>query len=143
MPSTPPTRRLAAAPEPVDEPLAPPPPAPEGAGARGLRLWTSITSEYELAAHELVGLEEMVRIADTLDELHRIVQAEGLMVAVLPHGTKMHPAAVEIRQLTITFARVAAALRLPSGDEDDAAGGMGRPQRRGGVRGTYGIKGVV
>jgi hypothetical protein len=142
VPSKPTSRTLSAAPEPDDEPLAPPPPPPDGAGARGLRLWTDITDDFDLAAHELVGLEEMVRIADTLDELHRIVQVEGLMVPVLPHGTKVNPAAVEARQLRIVFARIAAALRLPSGDED-GEDAVKRPQRRGGARGVYGIRGVV
>lgn len=138
-----PGRRLAAAPEPDPEPVAPPPPAPDGAGPRGLRLWGDITGEYDLAAHELVGLEEMVRIADTLDELHRIVQDEGLMVSVLPAGRKVNPAAVEARQLRIVFARIAAALRLPSGDVDDQDAVPGRPQKRGGARGVYGIRGAV
>jgi hypothetical protein len=142
MPTSRPARHLTAAPEPEPDPIAPPP-APTGAGERGLRLWTDITGEYDLAAHELVGLEEMVRIADTLDELHHIVQTEGLMVPVLPHGTKVNPAAVEARLLRIVFARIAAALRLPSGDVDDQDAVPGRPQKRGGVRGVYGIRGAV
>jgi hypothetical protein len=115
------------------------PPAPRGAGAAGKRLWRSILAEYELEEHELALLREMVRTVDHLDELHGLVERDGIMA-----GERLHPAMVEARQLRIALARLAAALRLPAGDEDssDAKHGTRRPQRRVGVRGPYRLRGV-
>ncbi|MFG2145533.1 hypothetical protein ACGFRG_15220 [Streptomyces sp. NPDC048696] len=104
-----------------------PNPAPDALGPRGARLWHEVTERYELDAHELALLEEMARTADDLDALAERVRAQGHTV-----GGRVNPALVESRQLRIAFARLAAALRLPTGDETD-----GRPQRRSGVRGTY------
>ena len=115
------------------------PPAPTGAKAAGKRLWRSILADYELEEHEAALLREMVRTVDRLDELHALVEAVGVMVA-----GRLHPAMVESRQLRIALARLAAALRLPAGDEDsgDAKSGTRRPQRRVGVRGPYRLRGV-
>ncbi|MDQ3452051.1 MAG: hypothetical protein M3493_05025 [Actinomycetota bacterium] len=44
---------------------------------------------------------------------------------------------MEARQQRIALARLLAALRLPAGEVEQ------RPQRRVGVRGTYGITGAV
>lgn len=109
-----------------------PVPAPAGLGTRGTRLWREVTGRYELDAHELALLEEMGRTADDLDALAARVRDQGHTV-----GGRVNPALIESRQLRIAFARLAAALRLPAGDETD-----GRPQRRSGVRGTYGMGGV-
>jgi hypothetical protein len=54
---------------------------------------------------------------------------------------RVHPALVESRQLKVAFARLAAALRLPAGDESDP-GASRRPQRRMGARGVYGPRAV-
>lgn len=105
-----------------------PPPIPVGLAKRGERLWREVTERYELDAHELALLEEMGRTADDLDALAERVAEQGHTVA-----GRVNPALVESRQLRIAFARLAAALRLPAGEED------GRGQRRVGVRGTYGM----
>ncbi len=109
------------------------PDPPEGTKAAGKRLWESILGEYELEQHELQLLTEMVRTTDLLDELDSIVRREGIMV-----GDKMHPALVESRQQKIVLARLAAALRLPAGNEGDQQRGARRPQRRS-TRGVYGM----
>lgn len=113
--------------------------APTGAKAAGKRLWRSILAEYQLEEHEAALLREMVRTVDRLDQLHALVEADGVMV-----GDRLHPAMVEARQLRIALARLAAALRLPAGDEEstDAKAGTRRPQRRVGVRGPYRLRGV-
>lgn len=103
---------------------------PRGTRAAGGRLWRSVVEAYDLDEHELVLLREAVRSVDRLDELDGQVRADGVMVRS-PSGPRVHPAAVEARQLRIALARVLAALRLPSGDEE------ARPQRRVGVRGVY------
>lgn len=51
-----------------------------------------------------------------------------------------HPAQVEARQQSLTLARLLASLRLPFGE---AEGEASRPQRRGAVRGSYGVRRVV
>lgn len=116
--------------------------APRGTGAAGKRLWDSVLSEYELEEHERALLVEAVRTIDLLTELEQMVKAEGSVIDS-PQGRKAHPAAVEARQQRIALARLLAALRLPAGDEDDKQSGARRPQRRAGVRGTYGIRGAV
>jgi hypothetical protein len=107
---------------------------PRGLKTAGRKLWASVQERYELEEHETALLTEMCRSADRLEALAAIVRAEG----VIEEGTgRAHPAAVEARQLGITFARLSAALRLPAGDEHDHQAGARRPQRRHGARGTY------
>lgn len=119
----------------------PNPKAPNGLKAPGRRLWDSILSEYELEEHETALLVEAVRTVDLLADLDTAVRRDGAIVDS-PQGQKAHPAAVEARQQRIALARLLAALRLPSGDEDaGSTGADSRPQRRVGVRGVYGIKG--
>ena len=113
------------------------PPTPKGTGANGRRLWQSIVSAYELDEHETALLREAVRTIDRLDELHAVVDAEGLMVEGR-YGPKVHPAMVEARQLKIALARLLAALRLPDGENGDES--QGRRQRRVGARGVYGLR---
>jgi hypothetical protein len=121
------------------------PAAPAGAKAAGRRLWRSVLREYELEEHELALLREMVRAVDHLDDLAAVVAKDGLMVPGPGMTERVHPAVVEARQLRIALARLAAALRLPAGDEDspDAKVGMRRPQRRAGVRGVYRLRSVA
>jgi hypothetical protein len=119
------------------------PPAPAGSKSSGKRLWRSILAEYELEEHETALLREMVRTVDQLDQLQAVVERDGPMVAGPGLAKRVHPALVEARQLRITLARLAAALRLPAGDEEgDAKQGTRRPQRRVGVRGPYRLRGV-
>ncbi len=96
---------------------------------------------FELEEHELLLLREAARTADLLDELEKRVKSEGAVVES-PQGEKAHPAAVEARQQRIVFARLLAALRLPSGEESEQ-GADRRPQRRVGVRGIYALNGGV
>lgn len=102
----------------------------------GRRLWREVVEAYDLDAHELALLLEMCRTADNLDELAAAVRAEGAVVDGRPH-----PALVEARQQRITYARLAAALRLPAGDESDPSA-LRRPQRRVGARGVYQLRSV-
>ena len=124
----------------MPEPRIPPP--PPGTKAAGRRLWRSILKAYELEEHEAALLREMVRTVDQLDELHRVIERDGLVVRGPGLTDRIHPAAIEARQLRIALARLAAALRLPAGEESFAAKGMRRPQRRVGVRGPYQLRSV-
>jgi hypothetical protein len=111
------------------------PAVPPGTKASGRRLWRAVLAAYELDEHETALLREAVRTVDQLDDLAAIVERDGPIVEGT-NGPRAHPALVESRQLRIALARVLAALRLPSGDED-----AGRPQRRVGVRGIYSVGG--
>ena len=105
--------------------MADPKPAP-GTGPAGRSLFKSITSRFDLEPHESAILTQLVRTADRVAELDRIVDAEGVMVGGRPHG-----ALVEARLQRLTLARLLTALRLP--DVADQ-----RPQRRG-IRGVYNL----
>ena len=110
------------------------PPTPKGSGASGRRLWREVLDQYELEEHELALLREAVRAVDQLDQLDQldaVVRPDGLVFRGGKQGPRVHPAAVEARQLRLVLARVLAALRLPSG----LAGKS--PQRRVGTRGVY------
>ena len=113
------------------------PKPPVMTGPSGRALWGDVLGRYELEEHELALLREAVRTVDQLDLLAEVVLAEGPML-----DGKAHPALVESRQLRLVMARLVAALRLPSGDEDDQELQRRRPQRRGGVRGVYSIGGA-
>ena len=113
-----------------------PPKAPVGLGAAGLALWKSITSEFEIDTHELLLLKEASRCADRLDRL-AVEAAEGTVTVQNHRGDQVvSPAMVEARQQSLTLARLLASLRLPSGEEASEQ----RPQRRGALRGTYGLR---
>ena len=86
-----------------------------------------MTAQYELAAHELLLLQNACQTADLVARLQAIIDEDG---PVLPTG-KNHPAVAEIRQQRITLARLLVALQVPAGDEDARSG-----QRRG-IRGVY------
>ncbi len=116
--------------------------APQGVGAAARRLWSSVVDDFDLEEHERALLVEAVRTVDLLERLDAEVRRDGPMVES-PQGMKAHPAAVEARQQRIALARLMAALRLPSGEEGDQQANARRPQRRVGVRGTYGIRGAV
>lgn len=123
------------------DPKVPRPPV--GTGASGRRLWRDVLGSYELEEHELALLREMVRTVDQLDDLAAIVDAEGTMVPGPALTRRVHPAIVEARQLRLALARLSASLRLPAGEEGDQPKHLRRPQRRGGARGAYGIRGLV
>jgi hypothetical protein len=111
------------------------PKTPAGTGPAGRRLWKAILAEFELAEHEMALLQQAVRVADTCEDLQAVVDAEGPLV-----GGRTHPALVELRAQRLLLARLVVALRVPLGDQEDAQ--PGRTQRRG-IRGVYGIRGVV
>ena len=110
--------------------------APKSLQKGGRALWRAITSDFDLAQHELAILSEACRTVDTCDALDALIRAEGVTVSS-PQGVKAHPATVEARQQRIALARLLTALRIPL-DEDQAAG---RAPRRGGLRGVYGMGG--
>lgn len=119
------------------------PHAPPGTGSSGRRLWRDVLEKYDLEEHEMALLKEMVRTVDLLDDLAAVTARDGVMVPGPALTTRVNPAIVESRQLRLALARLSASLRLPAGEEGDQAQHLRRPQRRGGARGAYGIRGVV
>ncbi len=114
---------------------------PVGAREPGKRLWRSVVEAFDLDEHELALLREATRTVDALAGLDAAVRRDGPVVES-PQGQRAHPALVEARQQRIALARLVASLRLPSGEDGDHQASA-RPQRRVGVRGTYGITGAV
>jgi hypothetical protein len=98
--------------------------------------WTKVVDEYLLEEHELALLPVAVRAVDQLDKLDAAARKDGLVVHA-EQGPRLHPAVVEARQSRLVLARVLATLGLPSGLSGRS------PQRRVGVRGAYGIRGIA
>jgi hypothetical protein len=110
---------------------------PSGLNASGTKLWRAVTDDYELEVHEELLLLEACRCADRLDRLASDSKDASLTVANCRGDQVAHPSLVESRQQAVVLSRLLASLRLPSGEE------TGRPQRRGGARASYGIRGTV
>lgn len=116
-----------------DEPPAP----PQELGKTGRALWQAVLADYELTEPEQVLLREACRTADSIDALQDLLAAEGLL-AESSQGVRVHPALVELRHQRLTLARLWSALRVPIGEDQEAAG---RTQHRG-IRGVYSLRSV-
>lgn len=112
---------------------------PKGVGAAARKLWRAVLDDWDLDAHEVTLLTELVRAVDRLEQLDELIREHGVLVDGL-HGKRANPALVEARQLQIVAARISAVLRLPDGEEGSES--PGRRQRRAGARGTYRMRAV-
>jgi hypothetical protein len=113
---------------------AAPPPVPGDLSASGQELWAAVVGAYDLEVHELLQLRQACRMVDNLDRL-AAEAAQGDVTVINQRGDRVtHPAIVESRQQARTLATLLASIRLPSGEEGS------RPQRRGAVRGSYGLR---
>lgn len=112
--------------------------APEGLGARGLRLWEDVTGAHDLAAPEREILLEACRCADRLERLDAYLTGQDVSWLDLEQMRRderefrvtVDAALSEARQQQNIFKQLVASLRLP----DEATGK--KPQRRG-ARGAY------
>lgn len=109
---------------------------PAGLSKTGRALWRAVLTDFELDDHESAILTQACRLADLCDTLQGTLDTEGVM-SQSSQGTRVHPAAVELRQQSIALARLMTALRIPAGEST----GEGRTQHRRGLRGVYGIAG--
>ncbi len=109
-------------------------------GTDALALWSSVVDVYDLEEHQRAVLVEACRTVDLLTKLDAEVRRDGPTIDS-SQGLRTHPAVTEARQQRIALARLLAVTRLPSGQDGDQQAGA-RPQRRVGVRGTYGIRGA-
>lgn len=93
---------------------------PTGLGAKAKRVWTEITSSYELRVDELRILEDACREIDLVERLEAELKGAKLIV----HGSQGQPVAnplvQELRQHRGVLTRLFGALKLP--DEDSGAG---------------------
>ncbi|WP_438494150.1 hypothetical protein [Streptomyces asiaticus] len=110
--------------------------APPGLGESGRALWESIAGKFGLEVFEQQLLLQACRSADLLDRLAAQAAAGGLTVTNAKGDVVTAPWISEHRQQSANLARMIASLRIP--DEDDQ-----RPQRRGALRRSYGIRGSV
>lgn len=108
-------------------------------GASGTALWQSVNDVLVLDSHEEKLLAELCRTADACDELQKIVDRDGVL-ADSSQGVRAHPALQELRQQRVAFARLIAALGLPSGIRDAAAQATRTKPRQ--IRGVYRIAGA-
>jgi hypothetical protein len=112
---------------------APRPPA--SAGEAGRRLWRAVLGEYELTGADLEVLRQAVTVADELAGLEALVRASGPLIRDRDGLPTPNPASQQHRLLSITLARLLAAIQV-IGDQADIHD-PARPQRRSGVRGVY------
>lgn len=101
--------------------------------AAGAKLWAAVTTDFELAEHELAQLEEACRVRDMIVALRAALAADGTMIDS-SQGRRLHPAIGEIRAQQLAMARLLATLQVPGLEDDDL------PKSRG-VRGTYALRG--
>ncbi|GAA3037035.1 hypothetical protein [Streptomyces glomeratus] len=111
-------------------------PVPDGLDESGTRLWESVADGFDLDVHEQLLLLQACRTADLLDRLSLEAGRGRLTVRNAKGEEVTNPVITEHRQQSLVLARLLASLRMPSGEED------GRPQRRGGARGSYGVRAV-
>ncbi|MGH3548230.1 MAG: hypothetical protein ACRDQU_08980 [Pseudonocardiaceae bacterium] len=107
------------------------PKPPRGTGPAGKRMWAAVTGNFELEAHELLVLAQIVTVADRITSLDVAVTRDGVLL-----GDRVHPALIESRLQRVALGRLLAVLRLSDQDEQ-------RPQRRGGYRRPYRLRQVV
>lgn len=109
------------------------PRAPKGLAESGKKLWHAIVDEHELEEHELLTLREACRVADRLDTLFTEAEANPVTVHNARGDLAVHPALIEARQQGALFVKLIASLRIPDAEDN-------LPQRRGGARGSYGLR---
>ncbi|MFK0178571.1 hypothetical protein ACIQVR_21620 [Streptomyces xanthochromogenes] len=96
-----------------------PPPAPEGLGDRGLRLWTDTLADLEMDPDELLLLEEACRLADELDEMG-VLLANSAMLSKGSRGQPVaNPLIREIRGHRLALSRVLRQLGATRPGEDN------------------------
>ena len=117
------------------------PPVPRGAGPSGRKLWRSVLGDLDLDPHEELILLQAVRCVDRLDAMAAELESAPLTLTNSKGDEIAHPLLVESRQQSLMLARLVASLRLPAGLSEGEPE-LDRPQRRGAVRGSYGLRRV-
>ena len=102
--------------------------------APGLRLMQELADKYDFDPQEMALLRLIAVQLNRIAELDAIVARDGLVI-LGPQGERLHPAAAESRQLSLSVARLIATLRLPLGGDEEGPERL--PQRRAAARGVY------
>jgi len=90
-------------------------PKPEPAlkeGGRGQRFYRAVADAYEASVDELEILAEACSVLDRLDELHALVDHDGLMVPGSKGQDVLHPAIGEARRQQALLASLCRRLSL-------------------------------
>jgi hypothetical protein len=95
---------------------------PRGLKAGGRRLWSSVTTEFEVDESAAAVLAEACHTVDLLSGL-RAKLAETPAVIDSAQGPRMHPLVVEVRQQRLALAKLVASLGLPKDLGDDNPAG--------------------
>lgn len=106
-------------------------PAQAGLKASGQSFWSATVEEFELDESEVAVLREVCRTLDTIDELQRQVDRDGVL-GDSPQGVRVNPAVGELRQQRLALTKLLAALAIPTVDDDAVAA----KKRRYGIRGA-------
>lgn len=94
-------------------------PTPRNLSTAGRKLWTEITSNYQLRADELRILEDACRESDLIDTLNAATADAELVVQGSTGQPVINPLISELRQHRSTLAALLRQLKLP--DESDTA----------------------
>ena len=97
----------------------------------GLDLWHELHAALQFTVTEERIAVELCRTISLCEVLARELDVLGPVLDG-QRGLKVNPIVAEIRQQRLAAARLAKSLDIPALDD--------RPNRRGGVRGVYGVK---
>lgn len=86
---------------------------PDGLKAKGRRLWTEVTGDYELRRDELIILEDACRTTDLITRMENELAEEPLTVKGSMGQLVPHPHVTELRQYRNSLAGLLARLKLP------------------------------
>lgn len=106
-----------------------PPPAPDGLGERGLRLWHDTLEELELDPDELLLLEEAARLADEIDTMGAALDAGELLSKGSRGQPVANPLIREIRGHRLALSRILRQLGATRPGEE--SGERSTPSQRG------------
>ncbi|WP_067891236.1 hypothetical protein [Nocardia vaccinii] len=87
--------------------------APRNLSAAGRKLWTKITTDYDLRADELRVLEDACRESDLIDTLEAESRGAQLVVQGSTGQPVINPLISELRQHRSTLASLFRQLKLP------------------------------
>jgi len=107
-----------------------PAPAPEALGPAGLKVWNSVTTDYQLRPDELRILEDACREATLIDRINQELQESPLIAKGSMGQPVASPLVQEIRQHRAVFAQLMARLKLADEDGETPGGGDRSAQAR-------------
>jgi hypothetical protein len=92
-----------------------------GLGAAARRLWDVTLERFELSAHEQIMLREICKTIDIIEDLTKIVEAEGVVQQKTFRDIAVHPVLTQLRAQRLCLSKLVKDLRLPLGLEPERA----------------------